>query len=112
MKLIRGTNFINCCPHDIQVMDKEGKVHLIPEDKESLLRVNTIMSHGSLAGFEDEAVSSLCIENLPEEQERTIYIVSNPVLQVLKRAGIKRTDFRGLGRKIEQTNYRKGFVSL
>lgn len=112
MTRINGFTFKNCCPHDIQVVDKNGTTHLIPEDKDSLIRVNTIMSHGCLAGFDDQVVSALSIENLPPEEERTIYIVSNPVLQLLKRAGVKRTDFRGLGRKIEQSNSRQGFISL
>lgn len=112
MLKINGYTFKNCCPHPVDIIDQQGKKYTIPEDKDLLIRVNTVLSPGCLAGFDDQVVSALSIENLPPEEDRTYFIVSNPVLQLLKRANVHRGDFRGLGKKLDQSNCRQGFISL
>ena len=114
-KVINGINIVNCCPHDIRIMDKAGRIYTVPEDKDNLIRVKSIMEHGSFAGFEDNSVSTQIVEFLPKRKNKTIYIVSQPVFQILKSSGIDRDDFRALGRKQTMPNgkdCRVGFVRM
>lgn len=98
-KRINGYTIVNCCPHVVRLQDSDGTVHEIPQDEKSLVRVKTTFEHGYTAGFEDNSVIMQCIESLPPRTEKTIYIVSNPAMQIIKRSGIRRDDFRALGRK-------------
>lgn len=112
---VNGLKIVNCCPHSLNIMDTEGKIHSIPKDDENLIRVSSIMEHGTLAGFDDEFVSTQYIESLPPKKPNTIYVVSNPALQILKRANVDRDDFRGLGKKVvtgPNSYYRVGFITL
>ena len=115
MVKVNGLNIVNCCPHSIDIMDVKGNIHTIPKDEDELIRVSSVMEHGFLAGFNDDVVSAQYIESLPPKKSNTIYIVSNPVLQILKRAKVDRDDFRGLGKKVvtgPNSNYRVGFITL
>ena len=96
-KHINGYTIINCCPHIVRLQDSGGVIHEIPQDEKSLVRVKTTFEHGSIAGFDD------------------IYIVSNPAMQIIKRSGIRRDDFRALGKKVVDDNgntVRVGLIRL
>ena len=114
-RTINGYNLINCCPHVVRLQDNNGTIHEIPQDEKALIRVKTSFEHGSLAGFSDDTVIMQYIESLPPKIEKTIYIVSNPAMQIIKRSGIRRDDFRALGKNIideEGNTVRVGLVRL
>lgn len=114
-KHINGYTIVNCCPHIVRLQDTDGIVHEIPQDDKALVRVKTTFEHGSLAGFEDNSVLMQCIESLPPKLEKTVYIVSNPAMQIIKRSGIRRDDFRALGKKVIDENgntVRVGLIRL
>ena len=99
-KHINGYTIINCCPHIVRLQDSGGVVHEIPQDEKCLVRVKTTFENGSIAGFDDNTVLMQYIESLPPRIDKTIYIVSNPAMQIIKRSGIRRDDFRALGKKV------------
>ena len=113
--IIQNINYTNCCPHNINIEDNSGRIWTIPEDRNNIIRIRTIMTRKSLGNFISDRIDAQIIENLPPYKENNYYIVSNPVAQVIRAANIDRDDFRALGKKRFDSNigeYREGFVEV
>jgi len=84
---------INLTPHDINIVIVEGgdKITVPPSgiiarvssNQKEVFKINNIPVYQTVFGE---------VENLPEPQNDTIYIVSTMVLSALEKAGIDRTD--------------------
>lgn len=110
---IHGINIINCCPHELKIQDKAGATYTIPEEPDALIRIKSNFAFDEIAGFEDNLLQDQLIESLPPVLENTIYVVSNPVMQTLRLAGVQRDDFRAMGRKSpDDPRIRCGFVRV
>jgi hypothetical protein len=118
--------FINLCPHTINVMDEAGEIHTFPPSGTVARVVMASKKAGSLAGFRLATLpeASGPIVGLPEAQPNTVYIVSGLVLAAVDKyrgdvvapdTGPTQVRFTaadeaaGLGKE-GQTRYVKGFV--
>jgi hypothetical protein len=95
----KGVRIINLTPHQLNIYDLSGEVVILsippPPEGTPIPKVSTtskIVGAVKIDGMEISVrkVTYGDVENLPEEKEGTIYIVSTLVMLALKDKGVKR----------------------
>jgi hypothetical protein len=93
MKNLQNVKLVNLTPHEITVFDQNGNEVLRVPPSGITARVNPTENQvGYINGVPVYKVTYGDIQNLPEPQENTVYIVSQIVLQALQAKGIQRQD--------------------
>ena len=75
---------INCTPHEINIIREDGNINIKPQEKPARVSTKRVVT-GNINGI---TVNNVCfgeVENLPEEKEDTIIIVSRIVAEAVKR---------------------------
>lgn len=105
---INGYTFINVCPHAVDILFKDGKVHHFdkPTEDVPIPRVEEIKEDGpfSVDSFPAECPNSKMGNpvNVPLHKRGTVYITSSKVAETLNNAG--RDDFIAPGTLIRDEN--------
>lgn len=105
---INGYTFINVCPHGVDILFKDGKVHHFdkPTEDVPIPRVEEIKEEGpfSVESFPAECPNSKMGNpvNVPLHKRGTVYITSSKVAETLNNAG--RDDFIAPGTLIRDEN--------
>lgn len=105
---INGFTFINVCPHAVDILFKDGKVHHFdkPTEDVPIPRVEEIKEEGpfSVESFPAECPNSKMGNpvNVPLHKRGTVYITSSKVAETLNNAG--RDDFIAPGTLIRDEN--------
>ena len=105
---INGYTFINVCPHAVDILFKDGKVHHFdkPTEDVPIPRVEEIKEEGpfSVESFPAECPNSKMGNpvNVPLHKRGTVYITSSKVAETLNNAG--RDDFIAPGTLIRDEN--------
>jgi hypothetical protein len=105
---INGYTFINICPHAVDILFKDGKVHHFdkPTEDVPIPRVEEIKEEGpfSVESFPAECPNSKMGNpvNVPLHKRGTVYITSSKVAETLNNAG--RDDFIAPGTLIRDEN--------
>ena len=105
---INGFTFINVCPHAVDILFKDGKVHHFdkPDESVPIPRVEEIKEEGpfSVESFPAECPNSKMGNpvNVPLHKRGTVYITSSKVAETLNNAG--RDDFIAPGTLIRDEN--------
>jgi hypothetical protein len=87
---------VNLTPHEISLANEAGEIITTVPPSGVVARVQTTQETvGAIDGFSVVKTSYGQVENLPEPQEGTIYVVSLLVLQALQAAGVSRPDVVG-----------------
>lgn len=107
------TNIINCTPHDVNIIDKEGKVMKVfkPEPKPARCKRTAVFV--DLEGIDvpiiiDRKIIKREIVDLPEPKEGVLYIVSKWVAEW----AIGRTDLLVPDRVVREEGSKIGCKSL
>ncbi len=105
---INGYTFINVCPHGVDILFKDGKVHHFdkPDEGVPIPRVEEIKEEGpfSVESFPAECPNSKMGNpvNVPLHKRGTVYITSSKVAETLNNSG--RDDFIAPGTLIRDEN--------
>jgi hypothetical protein len=94
MKNLNNIRLVNLTPHELVIFDaKSDSVVLRVPPSGVVARVSTKeVQVGTINGVPLLKTEYGNVENLPEPQENTIYVVSALVLQALQASGVKRED--------------------
>ena len=83
---------INLCPHALNILDAEGGIRDFPKCENPARVSQSEEVLGNILGVQITKQTFGKVENLPEPQEGTFYVVSRIVAAAAKEEGRKTTD--------------------